>query len=90
MSFGGEYRERAISKAEIGVGKKVPDYNKSQIKRMSDGSEKGWDAAIGLKSTAKLLVGRRECVWESGSGVRIRLLLLDAISNLVVHYFGSS
>jgi hypothetical protein len=58
--------ERAISKAGIGVGKKVPDHNKSQIKRMSDDSEKGWDAAVGLKSTAKLLVGRREWVWESG------------------------
>jgi hypothetical protein len=81
--------ERAISKAGIGVGKKVPDHNKSQIKGMSDGSEKGWDAAIGLKSTAELLVGRREWVWESGSGVRIRLHLLDAILNFVVHYFSS-
>jgi hypothetical protein len=37
--------DRTISKAGIGVGKKVPDHNKSQIKRMSDGSEKGWDQA---------------------------------------------
>lgn len=64
---------------------------KSQIKGMSDGSQKGWDAAIGLKSTAKLLVGRREWALESGSDVRIKLHLLDAISNCVVilHYFSS-
>jgi hypothetical protein len=81
--------ERAISKAGIGVGKKVLDHDESQIKRISDGSEKGWDAATGLKRTTKLLVGRREWVWESGSGVRIRSHLLDAISNFVVLYFSS-